>query len=120
MSSRDKALQSLTVISKTAPHQTADDFSELGTKGGEVLTVPFDPSIVSDELKGAVGLGGRDRHEGSAAERARLSVTRAMRSAIARIGEQHSEVGRHFDVTIRTGTFCSYQPDPRVPTAWEL
>jgi len=43
-----------------------------------------------------------------------------MRSAIARIGEQHSEVGRHFDVTIRTGTFCSYQPDPRVPTSWEL
>jgi len=76
--------------------------------------------FLTDELKGAVGLGGRDRHEGSAAERARLSVTRAMRSAIARIGEQHSEVGRHFDVTIRTGTFCSYQPDPRVPTAWEL
>ncbi len=42
-------------------------------------------AFLTDELKGAVGLGGRDRREASAAERARLSVTRAMRSAIVRI-----------------------------------
>ena len=24
------------------------------------------------------------------------------------------------DATIRTGTFCAYQPDPRVPIEWEL
>ena len=77
-------------------------------------------AFLTNELKGAVGLGGRDRPEASAAERARLSVTRALRSAIVRIGEQHADAGRHFDVTIRTGTFCSYQPDPRVPTTWEL
>lgn len=72
------------------------------------------------ELKAAVGLGGRDRREASAAERARLSVTRAMRGAIARIDKQHPPLGSHLNATIRTGTFCSYQPDPRVPAAWEL
>jgi hypothetical protein len=77
-------------------------------------------AFLTDELKGAVGLGGRDRREASAAERARLSVTRALRSAIARIGEQHPRLGSHLDATIRTGTFCSYQPDPRVPIDWEL
>jgi AAA ATPase domain len=77
-------------------------------------------AFLADELKGAVGLGGRDRREASAAERARLSVTRAMRSAIGRIAEQHAGLGAHFDATVRTGTFCSYQPDPRVPTTWEL
>ena len=77
-------------------------------------------AFLTEELKGAVGLGGRDRREASSAERARLSVTRALRSAIARIAEQHVALGAHFDATVRTGTFCSYQPDPRVPTAWEL
>jgi hypothetical protein len=77
-------------------------------------------AFLTDELKSAVGLGGRDRREASAAERARLSVTRAIRSAIVRIGEQHAALGGHLDATIHTGTYCSYLPDPRVPTAWEL
>ena len=51
-------------------------------------------AFLTDELKGAVGLGGRDRREASAAERARLSVTRALRSAIVRIGEQHAAAWR--------------------------
>ena len=37
------------------------------------------------ELSRAVGLGGRDRRAGSASERARAGVTRAIRQAIARI-----------------------------------
>jgi hypothetical protein len=72
------------------------------------------------ELASALGLGGRDRTSGSAAERARLSVTRAIRSAMNRIAAGSPAVGRHLDATIRTGTFCSYQPDPRVPIAWDL
>jgi hypothetical protein len=76
--------------------------------------------FLADELAGAVGLGGRDRKAGSAAERARLSVTRAIRSALARIAEQHPALGRHLDATVRTGTFCSYTPDPRVPFTWQL
>ena len=38
----------------------------------------------------AVGLGGRDRRAVSASERARASVTRAIRQSMARIGENHS------------------------------
>jgi AAA ATPase domain len=72
------------------------------------------------ELAGSLGLGGRDRKSGSAAERARLSVTRAIRSAMSRIADGNPALGRHLEATVRTGTFCSYQPDPRVPAAWEL
>jgi tetratricopeptide (TPR) repeat protein len=39
------------------------------------------------ELARAVGLGGRDRRASSASERARAAVTRAVRQAIARIGD---------------------------------
>ncbi len=72
------------------------------------------------ELAGAVGLGGRDRRAASSSERARAGVTRAVRQAIARISELHPNLGEHLDRTIRTGTYCSYVPDPRVPTAWRI
>jgi hypothetical protein len=72
------------------------------------------------ELAQAVGLGGRDRRSASAAERARLSVTRAIKSALERIREQSPTVGAHLDRTIRTGTFCSYSPDPRALVDWRL
>jgi tetratricopeptide (TPR) repeat protein len=72
------------------------------------------------ELSRAVGLGGRDRRAGSASERARVAVTRAVRQAMARITQQHTELGEHLDRTIRTGTYCSYLPDPRVPADWDL
>ena len=70
------------------------------------------------ELAGAVGLDGRDRRAASASERARAAVTRAVRQAVARIGEHHPSLGEHLDRTVRTGTYCAYVPDPRVATAW--
>ena len=67
------------------------------------------------ELTRAVGLGGRDRRAASASERARAAVTRAIRQAIARIGEHDPALEEHFSRTIRTGTYCAYLPDPRIP-----
>jgi hypothetical protein len=74
--------------------------------------------FLARELAAATGLGGRDRRAASAAERARLSSTRAIRAAMARIAEHSPDLGRHLDRTVRTGTFCSYTPDPRAPIAW--
>jgi tetratricopeptide (TPR) repeat protein len=65
------------------------------------------------ELARAVGLGGRDRRAGVAAERARSAVTRAIRQAVARIRTHDSALGDHLDRTIRTGTCCAYLPEPR-------
>ena len=75
---------------------------------------------LAHELSAAVGLGGRDRATGSPAERARVSVTRAIRAAMVRIDEADPALGAHLDATIRTGTFCSYSPDPRAPIRWDL
>ena len=72
------------------------------------------------ELSRAVGLGGRDRRAGSASERARASVTRAVRQALTRIRLHHPLLGKHLDHAIRTGTYCAYLPDPRVPLDWVL
>jgi hypothetical protein len=76
--------------------------------------------FLARELSRAVGLGGRDRRVGSAAERARASVTRAVRHAMGRIRTHHPRLGAHLEQAIRTGTYCTYLPDPRVPIAWKL
>ena len=75
---------------------------------------------IAEQLTGAVGLGGRDRRTGSDAERARVNVTRAIRAALRRVGERDEELGRHLQGTVRTGTFCSYEPDPSEPLAWTV
>jgi tetratricopeptide (TPR) repeat protein len=72
------------------------------------------------ELAAATGLGGRDRRPGSDAERARVNVTRAIRSAMAKLGAQHPDLGRHLEQAVRTGTYCSYQVDPRARVDWVL
>ena len=71
------------------------------------------------ELSAAVGLGGRDRKAASDAERARQSVTRAIKGAIERLGEAHAALGDHLRSAVRTGIFSSYVPDPRAPITWE-
>jgi tetratricopeptide (TPR) repeat protein len=99
-----------------------DDIEEAGVMGdaerGAQAEVERD--FLIRELSRAVGLGGRDRRAASASERARVSVTRAIRQAIARIGEHQPRLDEHLGRTIRTGTYCAYLPDPRVPAAWRL
>jgi hypothetical protein len=60
------------------------------------------------ELAAATGLGGRSRRLGSESERARINVTRAIRSAISRIRDRAPDAAAHLDQTVRTGTRCFY------------
>jgi FHA domain len=75
--------------------------------------------FLTQELAGAVGLGGRDRKAASSAERARVSVTKAIKTAERRIAESHADLANYLSVTIRTGMFCSYLPDLGAPILWD-
>jgi hypothetical protein len=77
-------------------------------------------AYLARELARAVGLGGRVRRAGSASERARASVTRAIRLAMTRVRAQHPALGVHLERAIRTGTYCVYLPDPRVCVMWTM
>ena len=66
-------------------------------------------------LAGALGLGGRDRRAASDSERARTSVTKALAQSGGAPGSRDPELGRHLSLAVHTGTFCSYEPDPRAP-----
>ena len=72
------------------------------------------------ELSAAVGLSGRARTTGGTAERARGAVTRSLRYALRRLQEQHPDLGMHLARTVRTGAFCSYEPDPLAPMEWRV
>jgi tetratricopeptide (TPR) repeat protein len=76
--------------------------------------------FIGAELARAVGLGGRDRKAGSAAERARVNVTRAIRGAVKAIAEHDGRLGHHLERSVRTGVFCAYQPGPDGPDAWRV
>lgn len=75
---------------------------------------------LADHVAAAVGLGGRDRSAADAAERARSSVTKAIRVAIRRIATHHPALGSHLDRSVRTGIYCSYAPDPSKAPAWDM
>ncbi|MDP2710251.1 MAG: AAA family ATPase [Solirubrobacteraceae bacterium] len=76
--------------------------------------------FVGRELSNAVGIGGRDRQTGSHAERARINVTRALRSTLKRIAGYDARLGAELDQGVRTGTFCVYEPDPLRPLRWTV
>jgi hypothetical protein len=71
-----------------------------------------------DELAAVTGLGGRARRAGSDTERMRKAVGNRIRQALARVEAVHPELGRHLRLSVRTGTFCRYEPDAEV--RWEL
>lgn len=64
--------------------------------------------------------GGARPASGSDAERARVNVTRGIRSAIKRVGGYDPELGAELAAAVRTGAFCVYAPDPRRPRRWRI
>src|SRR5579862_8660933 len=72
------------------------------------------------ELARAVGLGGRRRRAASASERARQSIGKTIKSVLERIAQSDGALAEILVRSIRTGTFCSYHPDPDFPIAWEF
>ncbi|MGE0821617.1 MAG: AAA family ATPase [Candidatus Binatia bacterium] len=93
----------------------AQQFHDLGRSQQLAAEIDF----LTHELARAVGLGGRVRRVGSHAERARVNITRAVKIALRKISEHHPALGQHLATTIKTGTYCSYTPDIRLPITWQ-
>lgn len=92
----------------------AEDMNDIGRaeRRREELDSPI------ETLKAALGLGGRSRRLGDASEKARTAVTWRIRHALSRIKTVHPDLGRHLANSVRTGTFCSYQPEADI--SWQL
>ena len=83
-------------------------------------TAEFEIDALIAELSRATGLGGRNRVSASSSERARQSVTRAIKSALGRIADYHPALAQILRCQIKTGTYCSYRPDPSRTIRWSL
>jgi len=87
---------------------------------GRLELAQRDRDYLVAELARAVGLGGRVRTEGSSAERARISVTRALRYSLGRLAEHDAQLAAHLERAVRTGVYCEYAPDPMAPMRWDV
>jgi tetratricopeptide (TPR) repeat protein len=77
---------------------------------GKLPKLQRERAALAEELRRALGLGGRVRRSGSATERARVNVQRRVKDAIARITELDPGLGRFFESAVSTGTFCRFRP----------
>lgn len=66
---------------------------------------------LQDELARCLGLGGKSRKFASQAERARVNVQRRLRDVTRRVAEIDPALARHLERSVRTGTFCAYDPE---------
>ena len=87
--------------------EEADQMNDIGR--AEIIRKELDPLL--DHLAKAVGLRGRSRALGAPSEKARSAVTWRIRNAIRKIEAAHHILGKHFQNSVRTGTFCSYRPE---------
>ena len=72
------------------------------------------------QVSAASGLDGRPRTSGSGAERARVTVRKAITAALDAIHSADPVIARHLTTHVRTGLRCCYEPDPDAPVEWRL
>jgi tetratricopeptide (TPR) repeat protein len=96
------------------------DLEEADDHGDEVRSAQLhaERDALIGELAAAYGLGGRTRRRGDTSERARSAVTQRIRDAITRIERVQPQLGRHLHHSIRTGTYCVYEPE--TPVEWKV
>jgi non-specific serine/threonine protein kinase len=86
------------------------DGAEASRDLGRAERARLEIDTIESALATAYGLGGRTSSAGSPAERARVSVTKAIRQAIERIGEAHPGLGERLRRSVRTGRFFAVDP----------
>jgi hypothetical protein len=94
--------------------EEAERFHDSGRAAKAQAEIDF----ISHELAAAYGLRGRARKLGGSSEKARQAVGYCIRSSLNKIRTTHPALWRHLFAAIKTGTFCSYNPER--PISWEL
>lgn len=71
---------------------------------------------IVDHLSSSLGLGGKARKVQDPIDKARSAITWRIRNAIQKIEKENPELGKHLSLSIKTGIFCSYNPEK--PIQW--
>ena len=105
---------------RIAQLRTAIDEAQTAGAADRAGALREELDFITRELSRGLGIGGRARRSGSAAERARINVTRAVKAAMLRLRDADPDLAAHFSATLHTGTVCVYTPDPRSPIEWTV
>ena len=92
----------------------AESFNDMG----RVEQIQNELDRLTQDLTQAVESKRQPPKAASAAQRARVNVTRTIRFAIKKITDNHPSLGDYLSRTIKTGATCSYIPDPDQPIDW--
>lgn len=98
-----------------------EDLDEADRHGdlGRAASLAAERDALVDQLTSAFGLGGRPRQAGSDPdERLRKAVSARVRASVDRIEALNPALGKHLRRSVRTGFWCSYQPEHR--TEWRV
>jgi hypothetical protein len=63
---------------------------------------------------------GRPDINGERVQRIRVKVTKAIKSAVQKIAQNQPDLAYRLAGAIKTGTFCSYTPEPTMSVPWKL
>jgi hypothetical protein len=74
--------------------------------------------VLRQQLSSCEDRFGRDRRAGDSQDRARSSVSKALKRATELLADWNPDLGEHLDRSIKKGKYCSYAPD--VPVDWHL
>jgi len=99
--------------------QLRDD-AELDGRDDAAARAVEERDAIAAHLASTMGLLGQGRGWSDDAERARQSVTKTLRTAVEQIGLRAPAVAEHLRVSLRTGFFCSYSPDPASTVQWDV
>jgi hypothetical protein len=103
-------------------HELEEDLEEARSWGDPERAARAEQEMdaLTQELLRGAGLGGRNRALPSPAERARVSVTKAIRKAVTMIARHCPALGDHLAASVRTGRYCSYAPPGEAPPTWSF
>jgi hypothetical protein len=100
--------------------EDAIDVASLREDTERVVALQRELDDLLAHARDAAGMSGRSRHFDDAAERARTSVQKAIRRAIARIANDAPSLGDALRASVRTGYQCCYEPVGDAPRHWTV
>ena len=85
---------------------------------GRAYALQVELESLIEHLSASLGRGNQTRRGTDNTERARSAVTHRLRATIRQLAKAHPTLGQHLEHSIRTGTYCSYQPER--PVEWSF
>ena len=85
---------------------------------GRIATLRSESEFLTHELSTRYGISHHARKSSTEVEKARKAVAYRIRSVLTKLKKAHPVLWRHLHLTIKTGVFCSYNPEK--PTTWQV